>query len=80
MRLFCSLEVDLDAVRSSHPGTLGDLEQEERDLAALERDGLVARQGARIRVTPRGQLLLRTVAAPFDTYHRAEARLHAPAV
>ena len=80
MRLFCSLEVDLDAVRSSHPGTLGDLEQEERDLAALERDGLVVRQGARIRVTPRGQLLLRTVAAPFDTYHRAEARLHAPAV
>jgi oxygen-independent coproporphyrinogen-3 oxidase len=80
MRLFCSLEVDLDALRRGHPGTLEDLRQEEGDLASLERDGLVARQGARIRVTPRGQLLLRTVAAPFDTYHRAEARLHAPAV
>jgi oxygen-independent coproporphyrinogen-3 oxidase len=80
MRLFCSLEVDLDRVRSGHPGTLQDLEPEERDLAGLERDGLVVRQGARIRVTPRGQLLLRTVAAPFDTYHRADARLHSPAV
>ena len=46
----------------------------------LERDGLLLRQGARIRVTARGQLLLRTVAAPFDTYHRADARLHAPAL
>jgi len=80
MRLFCSLEVDLDGLRSVHPGTLQDLGQEERDLAGLERDGLVICQGARIRVTPRGQLLLRTVAAPFDTYHRAEARLHGPAV
>ena len=80
MQLFCSLEVDLDALRERHPGTLQDLRDEERDLAGLERDGLVARQGARIRVTPRGQLLLRTVAAPFDTYHRADARLHAPAL
>jgi oxygen-independent coproporphyrinogen III oxidase len=80
MRLFCSLEVDLDALRARFPGTLGDLAHEERELARLERDCLVLRQGARIRVTPRGQLLLRSVAAPFDTYHRADARLHAPAL
>jgi len=80
MRLFCSLEVDLEALRARFPGTLRDLTHEERDLARLERDGLVLRQGARIRVTPRGQLLLRSVAAPFDTYHRADARLHAPAL
>ena len=80
MRLFCRLEVDLDALRTRFPGTLGDLAHEERDLARLERDGLVLRQGTRIRVTPRGQLLLRSVAAPFDTYHRADARLHAPAL
>jgi oxygen-independent coproporphyrinogen-3 oxidase len=80
MQLFCQLEVDLAALRTRHPGTLLHLEAEERDLVALERDGLVIRQGARIRVTPRGQLLLRTVAAPFDTYHRADARLHAPAL
>ena len=80
MRLFCSLEVDLDEIRARFPGTLCDLRHEERDLARLERDGLVLRQRERIRVTPRGQLLLRSVAAPFDTYHRADARLHAPAL
>ena len=80
MELFCSLGVDLDVLRSRFPGTLQDLRSEENDLERLERDGLVLRQGPRIRVTPRGQLLLRTVAAPFDTYHRADARLHAPAL
>jgi len=80
MDLFCNLGVDLDVLRSRFPGTLQDLRNEESDLERLERDGLVLRQGARIRVTRRGQLLLRTVAAPFDTYHRADARLHAPAL
>jgi oxygen-independent coproporphyrinogen III oxidase len=80
MELFCNLGVDLDVLRSRFPGALGDLAAEESDLDPLERDGLVLRQGPRIRVTPRGQLLLRTVAAPFDTYHRADARLHAPAL
>ena len=80
MQLFCSLQVDLDALRARFPGTLQNLREEERELAGLERDGLVVRQGARLRITPRGQLLLRTVAAPFDTYHRADARLHAPAL
>jgi len=80
MQLFCSLEADLDALRARFPGTLQDLREEEGDLARLEHDGLLSREGPRLRVTPRGQLLLRTVAAPFDTYHRADARLHAPAV
>jgi coproporphyrinogen III oxidase-like Fe-S oxidoreductase len=72
--------VDLDVLRARFPGALGDLAHEEKDLERLEGDGLLLREGARIRVTPRGQLLLRTVAAPFDTYHRADARLHAPAL
>jgi oxygen-independent coproporphyrinogen-3 oxidase len=76
-QLFCDLEVDLDALRARFPAALQDLHQEEHDLVALERDGLVVRDGARLRVTLRGQLLLRTVAAPFDTYHRADARRHA---
>jgi oxygen-independent coproporphyrinogen-3 oxidase len=79
-QLFCDLEVDLDALRGRFPAALQDLHQEEHDLVALERDGLVVRDGARLCVTPRGQLLLRTVAAPFDTYHRADARRHAPAL
>ena len=80
MQLFCQLEVDLDALRARHPATLLDLAAEERELVRLERDGLIDRQGARIRVTPPGQMLLRSVAAAFDTYHRADARLHAPAL
>jgi oxygen-independent coproporphyrinogen-3 oxidase len=80
MQLFCSLETDLEALRARFPGTLQDLQAEDRDLARLEDDGLIVRRGSRLRVTPRGQLLLRSVAAPFDTYHRADARLHAPAL
>jgi len=80
MELFCNLGVDLDVLRFRFPGALRDLAVEEKELDRLERDGLLLRQGARIRVTARGQLLLRTVAAPFDTYHRADARLHAPAL
>ena len=80
MGLFCRLEVDLDALRARFPGALHDLAQEERELELLERDGLVLRQRSRIHVTPRGQLLLRSVAAPFDAYHRADSRLHASAL
>jgi oxygen-independent coproporphyrinogen-3 oxidase len=80
MQLFCSLETDLDALRARFPGTLQDVEAEDRDLGRLERDGLIVRRGNQVRVTSRGQLLLRSVAAPFDVYHRADARLHAPAV
>jgi len=80
MQLFCSLEADLDGLRARFPGTLRELQAEDRDLARLEDDGLIVRRGNRLQVTPRGQLLLRSVAAPFDTYHRADARLHAPAV
>jgi oxygen-independent coproporphyrinogen III oxidase len=79
-QLFCNLGVDLEGLRARFPGTLCDLHTEEHDLARLERDGLLEREGARLRVTPRGQLVLRAVAAPFDTYHRADARLHAPAI
>jgi oxygen-independent coproporphyrinogen-3 oxidase len=81
MRLFCDLEVDLGAMRRRHPGELGGgLIEETRELERLEADGLVERDGERIRVTSSGQLLLRTVAAAFDSYHRRQARLHAPAV
>jgi oxygen-independent coproporphyrinogen-3 oxidase len=80
MALFCTLEVDIAAIRTRYPGTLRDVAHEERELARLEEDGLVVREADRIRITPRGQLLLRSVAAPFDTYHRADSRLHAPAV
>ncbi len=42
-------------------------------LAALERDGLVARGERRVALTPRGRLLMRTVAMVFDAYKNAGA-------
>ena len=73
-RLFCQLEVELEP----HAGIARELEA----LDGLERDGLVTRDGTKVRVTGAGQLLLRNVAAVFDRYHREakEARRHAPAV
>ena len=53
MALFCSLEVDIGAIRTRYPGTLRDLTHEEQELARLEDDGLVVREAERIRITPR---------------------------
>ncbi|MGO9832060.1 MAG: oxygen-independent coproporphyrinogen III oxidase [Myxococcaceae bacterium] len=82
MQLFCQLEVDLDAIARQHPGAFeGGFHDEELALKRLEHDGLVIREDARVRVSPDGQLLLRTVASAFDTYLRsATVRRHAPAL
>jgi oxygen-independent coproporphyrinogen III oxidase len=83
MQLFCQLEIDLDAIARQHPGAFADGFLEERAaLQRLENDGLVLRKDARVRVSPDGQLLLRTVASTFDTYLRSAttARRHAPAL
>lgn len=37
-------------------------------LDALEKDGLIQRWGDGIEVTPSGRLLIRNIAAVFDTY------------
>jgi oxygen-independent coproporphyrinogen-3 oxidase len=69
MRLFCQLEVDLEAFGRDE-GV--DFEQYFRpelgQLRELERDGLVERQGGLLKILPQGQLLLRNVAAVFDAY------------
>jgi len=83
MRLFCQLEVDLDAIAREHPGAFGaDLTEEDRILERLEGDGLLTREEARLRVSADGQLLLRTVASAFDAYLRTPGaqRRHAPAL
>ena len=51
--------------------------QERETLAGLERDGMIERDDAGLRVTPRGRLLVRVVCMAFDRYlrePRAEAR------
>jgi len=83
MRLFCQLEVDLEAVAREHPGAFASgLGEEDRRLQRLEEDGLLTRDEARLRVSADGQLLLRTVASAFDVYLRTTGgeRRHAPAL
>lgn len=68
-QLMCQGEVDIPALEESHgiyfgPYFADDLER----LKALEADGLVLVDERRIRVTDRGRLLLRVIAACFDRY------------
>jgi oxygen-independent coproporphyrinogen-3 oxidase len=68
-RLFCRLELDKAELAERHGVDFdtyfaGELHR----LAPLERDGLVVREPDRLRVTPRGQVLLRNIAAVFDAY------------
>ncbi|MBK7865090.1 MAG: oxygen-independent coproporphyrinogen III oxidase [Archangiaceae bacterium] len=68
-RLFCQLEADV-----------GDAEPE--GLAQLAADGLVVREGSKVRVTETGRLLLRNVAAVLDRYlaGAVSQRVHSTAV
>ena len=82
-QLFCQLEVDFDVVARRYPGVFdAGFQREWSALERLERDGLVHREANRLRVSPDGQLLLRTVASALDPYFRVPnpVRLHAPAL
>ncbi len=83
MELFCQLEVDTASFAKREAIDFERYFQAElAELEALEKDGLVERQGARVKVTPQGQLLLRNVAAVFDAYLKKPAgpRHHSKAV
>jgi oxygen-independent coproporphyrinogen III oxidase len=82
-QLFCQLEVDFDVVARRYPGVFdAGFQQEWSAIERLERDGLVHREENRLRVSPDGQLLLRTVASALDPYFRTPnpVRLHASAL
>ncbi len=79
-RLMCFLEVDLDEVCrgfGAHPGVFADALSA---LAVMEADGVVALDGARVRVTERGRPFVRTVCAAFDRYLEPGETRHAQAV
>lgn len=83
MQLFCQLEVDLDVFAQRYPSAFGTGFQEEwAALERLEHDGLVRREKNCVRVTPDGQLLLRTIATAFDPSFRSSnaSKLHATAL
>ncbi len=70
--LMCNLVLDTAAVGQRHGLDFAQhFERELSELAPLEADGLVEVTPTSIRVTPLGQLFLRNVALPFDTYYRA---------
>jgi oxygen-independent coproporphyrinogen-3 oxidase len=81
-RLFCDLEVDPVALSRRHGVDFTSVcARELKELEALERDGLLEREGERLKVTALGQLLLRNVAAVFDSYLRPQGpRVHSAAV
>jgi oxygen-independent coproporphyrinogen-3 oxidase len=74
-RLMCDLSVDLDAFAER-----GYFADELASLIAFERDGLVAIEGHRIKITERGRPFVRVVASVFDVYLRDKPRRHSSAV
>ncbi|MCH8925957.1 MAG: oxygen-independent coproporphyrinogen III oxidase [Proteobacteria bacterium] len=79
-RLMCFLEVDLDEVCrgfGAHPGVFADALPV---LAGMAADGVVALDGARVRMTERGRPFVRTVCAAFDRYLEPGETRHAQAV
>jgi oxygen-independent coproporphyrinogen-3 oxidase len=73
-RLMCDFELDFAAVEARHGIRFGDyFAADLAALAPLAEDGLADVDATGIKVTPRGRLLVRTVAMQFDRYLR-EAR------
>jgi len=79
-RLMCDLEVDLAAVCARHGRGLSALSPELARLEDFRRDGLVRRDGARLRVTEAGRVLVRSVCAVFDAYLGQAPERHAGAL
>ncbi|RAK52521.1 oxygen-independent coproporphyrinogen III oxidase [Phenylobacterium deserti] len=75
-RLMCDLAVDLQAVCDRHGRALADISGEVADLCPFARDGLVEWDGAVLRVTEPGRVLVRSVAAVFDAHLAPEAGRH----
>ena len=67
--LFCNLAADLEVLGARH-GVDGRtcFQRELEALTPMRQDGLVEVDGTRLRITQRGQLLLRNVASVFDAY------------
>jgi oxygen-independent coproporphyrinogen III oxidase len=70
-KLMCDFELDFEAMGRTHDIPFASMFAPElAALAPLAADGLVELSPDRLRVTPRGRLLVRTVAMLFDRYLR----------
>jgi oxygen-independent coproporphyrinogen-3 oxidase len=78
-QIMCHGSVTIAAIERRHRIRFGDyFAPALAKLAALEADGLVTVDAARIAATPRGRLLLRAIAACFDAYLAAACATPAP--
>lgn len=79
-RLMCDLAVDLAEVCRAHRRDLVELDREIRSLDSFVRDGLLERDGPRVRVTAEGRLFIRSICAAFDVYFAPELGRHSKGV
>lgn len=79
-RLMCDFEVDLTAVCARHDRPISDLADALSALETFEDDGLIRRDGGRLRVIHSGRILVRSVCAAFDAYLAPQAQRHSKAI
>jgi oxygen-independent coproporphyrinogen-3 oxidase len=79
-RLMCFGTVDVAALAAEFHLPERRFAGERARLAPLVSDGIVAWQGSRLSVTPRGEPLVRVVASAFDAYLNAGSGRHSRAV
>ena len=68
-RLMCDFHIDLEAVCDQFGVPVGNLAGDMKKLDPLIADELVAVDGWRVDVLPRGRMLVRMACAAFDQYH-----------
>lgn len=76
-RLMCGYDVDLAQVSKCHGVALETFLESVPGLQSLESDGLVAMDGPRLGLTPRGKPLVRSVCAAFDRHYTGAEGRHA---
>ena len=73
-RLICDFELDIERVQGRYGIDFRRyFRREVEQLAAMERDGLLAVSDGLVRVLPRGRLLIRSICMVFDAYLRRSA-------
>lgn len=79
-RLMCDFALDFGALSQRMTGGVDALDDAIPQLDDLERDGVIARNGRKIRVTRAGEPFVRLAAAAFDAYLKRDAARHSAAV
>lgn len=74
-RLMCDFTVDLDVVAPN-----AEFRNEMARLTAMQSEGLVEIEGAKLAVTQAGRAVVRVIAATFDTYRCAQAAQFSTAI